>query len=354
MSRTPRPTMRDVAREAGVSLKTVSRVVNGEPGVTDALADRVRSTIEVMGYQPDDRARFLRRAAPSSKSLGFVQMNVANPFFAAILRGLEDVARARGHLVLAGSSDGEPDREEALVKSFIARRVDGLIIASCHPDLAFLTAEMGHGTPVVFVDLEPAADVGELIHADHRGGAAAATAHLLDGGHRDIAFLGDHPHYWSADQRRLGFLDAMTTAGLTTPRVLSGLGDPAAAEAATRNLLQASPRPTALFTAQHFVTIGAIRALHGLGLQHEVAMIGFDEVELGDVLDPAISVVPQDPAEIGRVAGERIYARLDGAAPLPAPIALPSTVVARGSGEIPALGAADDQGGQKGRPSPSR
>lgn len=330
--------MRDVAREAGVSLKTVSRVVNGEPGVTDTLADRVRAAVDALGYQPDDRARFLRRTAPSSKSLGFVQMDVANPFFASILRGLEDVARDRGHLVLAGSSDGEPEREEALVRSFIARRVDGLVIASCHPDLTYLTTEMGHGTPVVFVDLEPAADVGELVHADHRGGAMAATAHLLASGHRDIAFLGDRAIYWSADQRRLGFLDAMAGAGVPTPWVLSGLGDPALAQAAAHDLLVSTPRPTALFTAQNFVTIGAVRALHELGLQHEVAVVGFDEVELGDVVQPAISVVPQDPAEIGRLAGERVYARLEGAAPLAAPIALPSTVVARGSGEIPAPG----------------
>ncbi|MEL6983179.1 MAG: LacI family DNA-binding transcriptional regulator [Actinomycetota bacterium] len=343
--------MRDVAEEAGVSLKTVSRVVNGESGVTDALTDRVRAAVDALGYQPDDRARFLRRAAPSSKSLGFVQMNVANPFFAAILRGLEDVARARGHLVLAGSSDGQPDREEALIKSFIARRVDGLVIASCHPDLAFLTTEMSHGTPVVFVDLEPATDIGELVHADHRGGAKAATTHLLAGGHRDIAFLGDRAIYWSADQRRLGFVDAMAQAGLPTPWILSELGDPILAYTATRDLLLKTPRPTALFTAQHFVTIGAIRALHELGLQHEVAMVGFDEVELGDVIQPAISVVPQDPSEVGRLAGERIYARLEGAAPLSAPISLSAGVVARGSGEIPPP---DSAAAQRGRPSASR
>lgn len=327
--------MRDVAREAGVSLKTVSRVVNDEPGVTAALVDRVTEAIAAIGYQPDDRARFLRRAAPSSKTLGFVQMDVANPFFASILRGLEDTARSRGHLVLAGSSDGDPDREEALIKSFIARRVDGLVISSCHPDLAFLTTELAHGTPVAFVDLKPAADLGDLIHADHRGGAAAATRHLLAVGHRDIAFLGDRLDYWSADQRRLGFLDVMHEAGLPTPWVLTDVGGPAEAEARTRELVGSTPRPTALFTAQNFVTIGAVRALHRLGLHHEIAMVGFDEVELADVVEPPISIVPQDPSALGRLAGERIYARLDGEPELAEPMTLPATVVVRGSGEIP-------------------
>ncbi len=329
--------MRDVAERAGVSLKTVSRVVNAEAGVTSALEDRVTAAIDALGYQPDDRARFLRRTAPSSKSLGFVQMDVANPFFAAILRGLEDVARSRGHLVLAGSSDGDPDREEALVTSFIARRVDGLVIVSCHPDLAYLTTELKHGTPVVFLDLEPAAAAGDLIHTDHRGGAAAATTHLIANGHRHIALLGDDLSYWSAAQRRLGFLEVMTDAGLPTPWVLTGLGSPEEAEEATGTLLRSSPRPTALFTAQNFVTIGAVRALHRLGLQHEVALVGFDDVELSDVVDPAISIVPQDPSRLGRLAGERIYARLAGEGPATTPVALATAVVARGSGEIPPL-----------------
>ncbi len=327
--------MRDVAERAGVSLKTVSRVVNDESGVTAALEARVTEAISDLGYQPDDRARFLRRTAPSSKSLGFVQMDVANPFFAAILRGLEDVARSRGHLVLAGSSDGDPAREEALVASFIARRVDGLVIASCHPDLDFLTTELQHGTPVVFVDLEPAADVGDLIHTDHRGGAAAATRHLIDNGHRDIAFLGDRLVYWSAAERRQGFLDEMAAAGLPTPWVVTDLHGPDEAETGALEVLGAEPRPTALFTAQNFVTIGAVRALHRLGLQHEIAVVGFDDVELADVVEPAISIVPQDPTELGRLAGERLYQRLaDGTPPQP-PTSLPVDVVARGSGEIP-------------------
>lgn len=336
MSDRQRPTMRDVAREAGVSLKTVSRVVNGEQGVTAGLEARVSTAIATLGYQPDDRARFLRRAATSSRSLGFVQMDVANPFFASILRGLEDVARTRGHLVLAGSSDGDPEREEALIKSFIARRVDGLAIVSCHPDLAFLTAELQHGTPVVFLDLQPAADVGELIHTDHRGGAAAATAHLIANGHRDIAFLGDRLSYWSAAQRRLGFLDAMAEAGLPTPWILTDLNGPDEAEAHTEALLRSTSRPTALFTAQNFVTIGAARALHQLGRQHSIAMVGFDDVVLSDLVEPALSLVLQDPAALGRLAGERIYARLAGETDPPTTaIVLPGTVTARGSGEIP-------------------
>lgn len=330
-----RATMRDVADEAGVSLKTVSRVVNGEPGVTSALVDRVLDAVERLGYQPDDRARFLRRTESSSKSLGFVQMDVANPFFSSVLRGLEDVARARGHLVLAGSSDGDPAREEALVKSFIARRVDGLVIVSCHPDLAFLTTEIRLGTPVVFLDLRPSADLGDLILTDHRGGAMAATRHLIDLGHRDIAFLGDSLVFSSAAERRAGFEEVMAAEGLPTPWLCNGLNGPAEAEARVDALLAADPRPTALVTAQNFVTIGAVRALHRLGLQHRVALVGFDDVELADVVEPALTVVPQDPRALGRLAGERIYDRLAGKPRAAGPLTLDCSVLARGSGEIP-------------------
>ena len=326
--------MRDVAREAGVSLKTVSRVVNEEPGVTAALTDRVSAAVHRLGYQPDDRARFLRRTETSSKSLGYVQMDVANPFFSSIFRGLEDVARAEGHLVLAGSSDGDPEREEALVKAFIARRVDGLILVSCHPDLGFLTAEIQLGTPVVFVDHRPAANLGDVIHTDHHGGAVAATRHLLDHGHRDIAFLGDSTAFFSAAERRRGFCDVMANAGLDTPWLHSGLTGPPEAEARTVALLAGERQPTALFTAQNFVTIGAVRALHRLGLQHDVALVGFDDVEFSELVEPRISVVRQEPRTLGRLAGERIYARLAGDRAPAASTILPASVLARGSGEI--------------------
>ncbi len=325
--------MRDVAREAGVSLKTVSRVVNAESGVTEALERRVLQAVDHLGYQRDDRASRLRRVETTSQTLGFVLMDVANPFFSSIYRGLEDVARDEGHLVLAGSSDGDPAREEALVEDFIARRVDGLIIVTCHPDLSYLAKEARQGTPVVFVDLEPPKDVGDFIHTDHYGGARAATNHLLDHGHQDVAFLADDPAFFSAAERLRGFVQVMAEIGLPTPWISLGVKGPEEAEAQAEALLRAVPRPTALFTAQNYVTLGAVRALHRLGLEREVALIGFDDVELSELVDPAISVVPQNPLMLGRLAGERIFARLSGD-DRSGPMVLGTQVVARGSGEI--------------------
>ncbi|MDH3682015.1 MAG: LacI family transcriptional regulator [Acidimicrobiia bacterium] len=326
--------MRDVANAAGVSLKTVSRVVNNEASVTAGLEQRVRSAIRALGYQPDDRARYLRRAATGSRSLGFVQTDVANPFFAAMFRGLEDVVRAEGFLVFAGSSDADPDREEELVRAFIARRVDGLVIASARSDLSFLAAEVEHGTPLVFVDLEPAIDLGDVVRTDHYGGAAMATRHLLEHGHRRIAFLGDSPMFFSARERRRAFVDVMAEAGCPTPWLLTDLTTPEESEAAAHELLNRADRPTALFTAQNFVTIGAVKAMHGLGVQHEIALVGFDDVDIAELVEPKLTVVPQDPGALGRLAGERLFARLASTGRPFERTVLESKLIPRGSGEI--------------------
>jgi LacI family transcriptional regulator len=263
-----------------------------------------------------------------------VQLDITNPFFAAIYRGLEDVAQGEGALVLSGSSDADPDRERALIETLIARRVDGLVIASGRPDPALLVAELAHGTPMVFVDQDPAIDGVDVVRTDHHLGARMATEHLLAHGHRRVAFLGDSPHFYSADERRRGFVDVMAAAGLGTPWVVTNLTDPDQAATATVEVLGAADPPTALFTAQNFVTMGAVRTLHQLGLQHQVALVGFDDVEVATLVDPKITVVPQQPALLGKLAAERLFARLRGDSRQPERLVLAPELLVRGSGEL--------------------
>ncbi|MEL7156646.1 MAG: LacI family DNA-binding transcriptional regulator [Actinomycetota bacterium] len=329
-----RPTMRDVAEAAGVSLKTVSRVVNGEAGVTPALQEQVRSAVHSLDYRPDHRARSLRRRSTGSRTIGFVQTDVANPFFSAVFRGMEDEASTRGFLVVAGSSDADADREEALVRSFVERRVDGLVMASATPDLSYLASELKHGTPVVFVDLEPAAVLGDVVRSDHFGGAAIATRHLVAHGHRRIAFLGDRPSLFSARERRRAFVEVMAEQGLPTPWILSDLTTPGDAEAATDRMLGEQDRPTALFTAQNYVTTGAVRALRRWGLHQRVAVVGFDDPDFAELVDPMLTVVPQDPVSLGRIAASHLFDRLAGAEAKPRRTVVPLDLVQRGSGEI--------------------
>jgi LacI family transcriptional regulator len=333
-----RPTMRDVAQHAGVSFKTVSRVVNGEHGVSPAVLARVQSAVAALGYEPDDRARRLRQGSTSTATIGFVLVDVANPFFSSLLRGIEDVARQRGYTVLSGSSDGVREREDVLVRSFVSRRVDGLIVVPSGPGSGALGPEADRGTPIVFVDLEIPEMAVDTVRSDHYGGAVAATRHLIDRGHRRIAFIGDDVSVFSARLRLDGFHAAMAAARLP---VLDGFVHSASLTAEqwrqrVHELLEGPDVPTALFTAQNFATIGAARALHERGLQGSVAQVGFDDVEMADVVEPGISVVPQSPTELGRRAATMLFERIEGERMPPRHEVIRNPLVTRGSGEIPA------------------
>jgi len=327
--------MRDVAERAGVSFKTVSRVVNDEGGVSDDLVVRVRQAVELLGYRRDDRARRLRQGARTG-TIGFVLVDVANPFFSAILRGIEEVARSEEYLVFSGSSDGIEDRQNQLVEAFVARRVDGLIVVCSGPGSGSLGHEVDRGTPVVFLDLEPERLDSDLVRSDHRGGAALATRHLREHGHRDIAFFGDEATVFSARLRLDGYRDAMKEGRLEIAegRVVHGRHSSDVWRRMISEYLARNDPPTAIFTGQNFITIGAAQALHDLELRETIAHVGFDDVELADVVRPGISVVPQHPLDLGKRAAELLFARLAGStAPFIREI-VPASIIRRGSGEI--------------------
>jgi LacI family transcriptional regulator len=329
--------MRDVAARAGVSLSTVSRVVGGSEIVQPELAARVRAAVEALGYRRDHLASTLRRADRQSASLGLVLEDVANPFFATLHRAVEEVARRRGVIAFAGSCDEDPERERELADAFATRGVDGLLIAPAGADQGYLARDREAGVALVFVDRPPAGIEGDAVLSDNRGGAAAAVAHLVAHGHERIAFLGDRPQIFTAAERLAGYRAASAAAGLPHAPELTrtGLADVESAAAATRALLEGPAPPTALFAAQNLVAVGALRALHGLGLQRRVALVGFDELLLADVVEPPLSVIAQDPAGIGREAAELLFARLEGDDAPPRRVVLPTKLLPRGSGELP-------------------
>jgi LacI family transcriptional regulator len=332
-----RPTMRDVALAAGTSFKTVSRVVNGEPAVSGELLARIQLAIDELGYRPDDRARRLRQGGTQTGVIGFALVDVANPFFSALLRGIEEVAVKHGYLVLAGSTDANPARENQLIDAFVARRVDGFIVVSSGTENSTLRAELLRGTPVVFLDLEPELRSSDTVRSDHLGGARLATSHLISHGHRDIAFFGDDDRVFSATLRAEGYRGALRDAGVTPrpDRVVHGRHSAPEWRAIIRDHLSTGKPPTAIVTAQNFITIGAAHALRDLGVQHTVAQVGFDDIDLADVVEPGITVIAQDPPRLGRVAAERLFARIAGTAGKPRRRILTVPLIERGSGEIP-------------------
>ncbi|GGM79250.1 LacI family DNA-binding transcriptional regulator [Dactylosporangium sucinum] len=329
-----RPTLRDVALLAGVSPKTVSRVVNREAGVSAPLAGKVRRAIEQLGYRPNITASSLRRAGGRTAAIAAVLEDIANPFSSALHRALEDVARERGVMIFAGSVDEDPGRERALVHEFTMRQADALVIVPASDNQAYLGREMAAGTPVVFVDRPPVGVHADAVLADNEAGAAAAVHHLVAHGHRELAYLGDLRTIATARQRFQGFRDALSEHGLRPAHVAHDLHTAEAAEQAMARMLAAQRPPTAVFSAQNLVTIGVIRALRASGRHHDVALVGFDDFPLADLLEPAVTVVAQDPSTMGRVAASLVFRRLDGETWDPTTHLVPTRLVTRGSGEL--------------------
>lgn len=329
--------MRDVAEAAEVSLKTVSRVVNDEPGVSALLLGRVRDAIAELGYEPDARAQNLRRTGARNQTIGLILVDAANPFAGAMTRGVEDVARQYGSLVIAASSDEDPELEDLLFRELIARRVDGLVMYPTDHASSSIQAGLERGTQIVCVDRVPDGLPCDTVVSDNRGGIRKATELLLSFGHRDIGYLGDSMHIYTARERLAAFREAMAEAGVAVGRnrEVAGLRDPEAAESAARKMLSSPGRPTALIAAQNLVTIGTIRALHALRLQHDVALVSFDDVQFASELSPGITAVAQDPYELGRRAAVRLFNRLAGDTSDPHLDVLPTPLIQRGSGEMP-------------------
>jgi LacI family transcriptional regulator len=337
-----RATMKEVAALAGVSLSTVSRSVNEDPAVRADLAERVRRAVDALGYRHNATASALRRNDGLSASIGLIVEDVANPFFSAVHRGIEEVARERGVLTFAGSSDELPDRERLLAEAFGARGVDGLVIAPAGGDNSFLLRDRDAGMALVFVDRPGRFIDADAVLTDNAGGGAAAVDHLVAAGHRRIGFLGDRPDLYTAAERLRGFESALARHGLMAgpELVRHTLTRAADAYETTRELLLGADPPTAIFTSQNLITIDAVRALHDLGLARSVALVGFDDVVLGNVVDPGLTVLAQDPARLGRTAAELLFSRLDGYDGPSRQIVLEAQLIVRGSGELPAPAAA--------------
>ena len=333
LAKNGRPTMKDVAYRAGVALKTVSRVVNSEPGVTEETAARVREAIDALGFRRNDSARLLRKG--QTASIGLIMEDIGDPFYSALSRSVEDVARWNGSLLFTGSSDEDPGRERELVLALCARRVDGLIVIPASADHRYLLPEIAAGVVSVFVDRPAGMIDADAVLADNVGGARAGVEHLIAHGHRRIGFLGDGQNIYTADQRQRGYAEAMAGAGLPVAGEWVSMAppEPGAIRHALDRML-AGPAPvTALFCGNNRTTVLVLREI--ARVSRPPALAGFDDFELADLLSPGVTVVAQNPAEMGRMAAELLFRRLDGESGPAQRIELPTRLIVRGSGEVP-------------------
>lgn len=325
--------MNDVARLAAVSLKTVSRVVNDEPGVNPKTAERVRVAIDQLGFRRNLGARNLRRGTRPGL-IGVITEDVSNPFYSALVRAVEEVARSHERHVLTASSEEDPTRERELVLNFCARQVDGLVIVPAGPRHGYLAREVRAGTAVVFVD-RPAGDLeADTVLLDNYGGMIQAVRHLARRGHRRIGFLGDAVAIFTARERLRGFRDGCTAAGTAAAEELIAMGphDIGTITDAIDRMLSLPDPATAFITGNNRITVLALTAL--ARFSRKPALVAFDDFELATLLEPPVTVISYDTATMGRTAAELLFARLARDQSPPRRITIPVQLIERGSGEV--------------------
>lgn len=331
-----RPTMRDVAALAGVSLKTVSRVINAEPGVAPSTVEKVTAAAAALHFVPDSTAANLARGGRGSQSIALLIASVDDPFSAAVFRGVEEVALTRHVAVFASSTEGRPLAETDLVRAYASRNVDGMIITPTVQDHRPIAEMLASHMPCVYIDRDPVGITADVVTSENRLAGRRAVEHLLEHGHRRIGLITDEPSISTAAERELGYRDAILAAGLAVDErlIARGVVTEALGEVAAWGLFGQPQPPTAVFAARNMASIGAVRVLRQAGLADEVAIVGMDDIELSDLIEPPLTIMRQNPVAMGRLAASRLFARLDGDDSPPRRLLVPTELVVRGSGEI--------------------
>jgi LacI family transcriptional regulator len=332
-------TMRDVARVAGVSAKTVSRVFNDDPHVTAETRERVRWAMQKLNYVPNLLARSFRAGADDA--VGLAVPDIADPFFAAMTGSIEVDLVGRGMAVVitslyhGGHRDVAAERERSALEALLRRQISGLIVACVSADQSYL-APWQERTPMVFVDRAPRGLSGVYVIEDDLGGAREAVTHLARHGHRRVAFLDVTTPIATTRRRLKGYRSALAENGLdTSPGLIcmpAESPDEAAADLVKR--LAAPNAPTAVFSSNILCTMALVRALHQAE-RTDIALVGFGDFPMATALTPAVTVVDQDPARLGHIAVERLLERItDPDAEPRRRTVLPVRLIPRGSGEL--------------------
>jgi LacI family transcriptional regulator len=299
-------TMRDVAARAGVSAKTVSRVFNDDPHVLPETRLHVEQVMRELNYVPNVLATTFRNGR--SSAIGVAVPDVVDPFFAAIARAVDDAARRRGMATLLTNLGDDPARERDILESLLSRRLAGLVVAPIGRRHSWLK-RWQDSTPLVFVDRAPVGLSADMFADDDEAGGYTATKHLIEHGHRRIAYVGDIIELSTEANRLAGYRRALTEAGieLDDALVVSHVDDREAVEIAMIRLIALPVPPTAVFSSN---ARSSMLLLHVLP-EDRMAVVGFGDFPMADLVRPALTVIDQDPDLIGRQAAQRVFDRVD-------------------------------------------
>lgn len=308
----------DVAARAGVAISSISRVLSGHPDVSDRMRIKVEAAAAELGYEPDFNAQSLRNGA--TKTIGFIVRDISNPFFGVVAQKIEQELRKAGYSMLVMNSDGDAETEAANIKLLRRRKVDGLIASLVADDAPKLKAALSElKAPVVLIDREVKGLNASAIIGNHHQGVQDAVAHLLQLGHRRIAFVSGSTRVFITRDRLQGFKDAFNNAGIKIPSDLISLGtfDAEFGETETLRLFNFRNPPTVLLAGGIGTTAGVMRAWEKLGIKpgKDIGFVAIDEWPLFDVFGGQFSSVYRDPAEIGRSSAEIILQSLMGKNP---------------------------------------
>jgi DNA-binding LacI/PurR family transcriptional regulator len=326
-------TVKDVAKRANVSTATVSRIVNGQDNVSPEMRQRVLEAIEALGYRPSRVARQLRTKGTSV--IGLIISDIQNFFYTSLTRGVEDIASRNGYSLILCNTDEDPKRERVYLEVMHEENVAGIILASA-TESEHDARLLGGRIPVVALDRLIRDVQLDTVLVDNIGGAKTAVAHLLSLGHHRLGAIIGQGNITSSIERQVGYEQALTEAGYAVDPTLIRTADLRQVEdsrRATLELLALPSRPTALFTGNALITMGALSAVHEVGLRmpDDIALVSFDDVPGGDLLAPALTVIRQPTNMLGKTAVELLLARIADPKRSPVEIRMEAELVIRDS-----------------------
>lgn len=312
MSKGNTPTIRDVAEKAGVSTATVSRVISGAEKVSQPLIKQVNRAIDELKYRPSRVARNLR--VRKANTVGLLVSDIQNPFFTSIMRGIQDTLLAQGYVLLAANSDEDEEQERIHIETLLAEEVAGIILAPASASARSYANLIDEGVGLVIIDRIPNRLKVDSVLVDNAAGAHVAVEHLIDLGHRRIGIIVGREHISTAMERLEGYRSALKEAGLPFDPELVSTGDfrQEGGYEAMNGLLSLPNPPTAVFSSNNVMTLGALQAIHEkcIRIPDEIALVSFDDMPWAASLQPPLTAVAQPTYEIGTTAATLLLDRV--------------------------------------------